>query len=530
MACLEMRKGSKWWYGRWRSRNQLYVRNLAIEIEGKRSNSVSQNGDRRFEASRAKAQAKLNELVEQSKSRRAEELIQTLHVIRTGTRVSTIPIDQMYDRWSKIPRRRGHLSEAYRKMSETFFARFQKYLAEHYPDVQEMGQVTHAMAVAFMAAEESRGLAGRTRNATLSLLKGTFQHLRREGGFIDNPFDGIVTKDEETIHRKPFSAEEIRAIVDAAQQDDICRKLIITGLCTAMRRGDVCQLKWADVNLAKRMLSVKTAKTGERVWIPIFPLLYDELAKLPHNGEYCFPEATHLYQEKPDAINRRLNTVFRAAGFVELDKDGEVRSKGPNIVAPEALAKARTTIEQVDPKKFIRTVRENLLRVFDLYASGLTIKEIIPKLGMSKGSVSTYLSRIEQIAGFPIVRTAKVPVPQPAGVRGYLHEKREGSTRRVNIHGFHALRSTFVTLALTAGVPVELVKAVTGHTLTETVIAHYFHPNQEQMRTALQAAMPRLLMNGAPTRDEQIRQILDAMTPKTLKKDREKVLALLAGG
>jgi integrase len=527
MACLEMRKDSKWWYGRWRARNKLHVVNLDIEIEGKRSSSVSQNGDRRFEASRAKAQAKLNELVEHSKSRRAEELVQTLHVIRTGTRVSTIAIDQMYERWSKISRRRGQLSDAYRKMSETFFARFQKYLAEHYPDVQEMGQVTHAMAVAFMAAEESRGLAGRTRNATLSLLKGAFQHLRREGGFIDNPFDEIVTQDEETIHRKPFSAEELLAIVEAAQPDDVCRNLIITGLCTAMRRGDVCQLKWADVDLAKRMLSVKTAKTGERVWIPIFPLLYDELAKLPHNGDYCFPEASRLYQGKPDAINRRLNTVFRAAGFVELDNDGKVQSKGPNIVTPEALAKARTTIEQVDSAKFTRSVRENLLRVFDLYASGLTIKEIIPKLGMSKGSVSTYLSRIEQIVGFSIVRTAKVTVPQPAGVRGYLHEKRAGSTRRVNIHGFHALRSTFVTLALTAGVPVELVKAVTGHTLTETVIAHYFHPNQEQMRTALQAAMPRLLMNGAPSRDDQIREILKNSTGKSWKQDIAKVLSML---
>ena len=530
MASLEMRKDSKWWYGRWRARNKLHVVNLDIEIEGLRPASVNQTSNRLFEASRARAKAKLIELAQQSKNRRAEELVQTLHEIRTGSRVSTIVIDQVYDRWIKIPRRRGHLSEAYKQVAEAIFSRFRGFLAEQYPDVQEMGQVSHAMAIAFMVAEENRGVAGRTRNSVLSLLKGAFQHLRREGGFIENPFDGIVTKDEETIHRKPFSAEEIRAIVDAAQQDAICRNLIVTGLCTAMRRGDVCQLKWADVNLAKRMISVKTAKTGEQVWVPIFPLLYDELAKLPHDEEYCFPEAARLYQKKPDEVNRRLNAVFRAAGFVELDEEGDVRTSGPNIVAPEALAKAREALGRIDPRKYTRKVRENLLRVFDLYASGLAYNVLAPKLGMSKGSVSTYMTRIEGIIGFPIVRTAKVAAPQAAGVRGYLHVKREGGARRVNIHGFHALRSTFVTLALTAGVPVELVKAVTGHTLTETVIAHYFHPNQEQMRIALQAAMPRLLMNGAPTRDEQIRQILDAMTTKTWKKDREKVLALLAGG
>jgi hypothetical protein len=111
-----------------------------------------------------------------------------------------------------------------------------------------------------------------------------------------------------------------------------------------------------------------------------------------------------------------------------------------------------------------------------------------------------------------------------------LHEKREGSKRRVNVHGFHALRSTFVTLALVAGVPVELVKAVTGHTLTETVIAHYFRPNQEQMRAALQAAMPKLLTNGAPTREEQVRQILDGMTAKTWKRDRDTLRGILDAG
>ena len=107
MASLEMRQSSKWWYGRWRANNRLHVRNLDIEIEGRRPASINETSDRRFEASRAKADAKLAELVQQSKSRRAEELVQTLHEIRTGSRIATITIDQMHDRWARIPRRRG---------------------------------------------------------------------------------------------------------------------------------------------------------------------------------------------------------------------------------------------------------------------------------------------------------------------------------------------------------------------------------------------------------------------------------------
>jgi integrase len=527
MACLEMRKGSKWWYGRWQSSGKLYVRNLDVVIEGKRPASVNTTGDRRFEASRAKALAKLEETIQQAKSRRAEELVQTLHEIRTGSRVGSIAVEQLYDRWVGIPRRRRRIADTYKQWAETVFKRFETFLGAQHPDVKELGQVSHAVAIAFMAAEAGRGVSGRTHNATLGLLKGAFQHLRREGGYVDNPFEGIVTADEETIHRRPFSPEELRAIVDASQNDELCRSLIITGLCTAMRRGDVCQLRWSAVDLAKRAISVKTAKTGEPVWIPIFPMLYDELSRLPHEAEYCFPEAARLYKAKPDELNRRLNTVFRAAGFAELDADGEVKASAPNILPPEVLATAREALEKADPKAFTRKVRGNLLRVFDLYAAGMAYNQIVSELGMSKGSISLYMKRVEKLVGFPVVRTAKVATQEPGEAQKFLHEERTGGARRVNVHGFHALRSTWVTLALTAGVPVELVRTVTGHTLTETVIAHYFRPNQEQMRVALLAAMPSLLTNGAPSRDDEMRDILTKTSAELWAQDSKRLLELL---
>jgi hypothetical protein len=55
---------------------------------------------------------------------------------------------------------------------------------------------------------------------------------------------------------------------------------------------------------------------------------------------------------------------------------------------------------------------------------------------------------------------------------------------------------TWVTLALTAGVPLELVQKVTGHKTTDIVLKHYFRPGQEDFRIALEGAMPKLLTNG----------------------------------
>ena len=55
---------------------------------------------------------------------------------------------------------------------------------------------------------------------------------------------------------------------------------------------------------------------------------------------------------------------------------------------------------------------------------------------------------------------------------------------------------TWVTLALTAGVPLELVQRVTGHKTTDVVLKHYFRPGQEDFRMALEGAMPKLLATG----------------------------------
>ena len=58
---------------------------------------------------------------------------------------------------------------------------------------------------------------------------------------------------------------------------------------------------------------------------------------------------------------------------------------------------------------------------------------------------------------------------------------------------FHSFRVTWVTLALTAGVPLELVQKVTGHKTTDIVLKHYFQPGREDFRQALHSAMPKLL-------------------------------------
>jgi integrase len=109
--------------------------------------------------------------------------------------------------------------------------------------------------------------------------------------------------------------------------------------------------------------------------------------------------------------------------------------------------------------------------------------------------------------------------------RGDIHAEGKGGLRRASVRDFHSFRVTWVTLALTAGVPLELVQKVTGHKTTDIVLKHYFQPGREDFRKALQSAMPKLLTNGQKSPKDEMRELIDAVKPKALRERLLKVWA-----
>lgn len=542
MATLEMRESSKWWYGRWQVGGKRVFTNLRVPIEGKRPTSPGNEGDRRFRISREKAQAKLEELVSDSQTnKQAEALAQVVYKARTGHSLPSLKLDELVGEWADLPRRRQDLGAGYLAICRSHLERFVAHVKQHHPEVEAVSDVTHAMAEAFMAGENARGISGRTYNGVLSLLKSTFKRLRRRAGLVDNPFEDIVSMEQNTVHRIPFTPEELKEILDAVENDDFCRPLIVTGICTAMRRGDVCQLRWRDVDMKRGFITVETSKTGVKVSIPMFELLRNELEKLPRTSEYCFPEQAEVYGAGPDKITKRLRRVFTAAGFGDDADDDADDDKGRGAKASSRPAEALTGAEMTTQgRQRIKScaqsaaVKAKMLQVFDLYMAGKSTAEIAAEMAISKGSVSLHFKRIEEATGFPVVRCRLLK--RIGKARGAVHASRPG-LKRVNQRGFHAFRSTWVTLALTAGVPMDLVRKVTGHTTADTVMTHYFQPGQEAFRKTLMAAMPTLLTGGevALSPEERVKHvldemktILDGMTAKTWKQCRDKLYELRA--
>ena len=400
-----------------------------------------------------------------------------------------------------------------------------------------------------MDAEAKRGVTGKTWNDTLKLLRATFKYLLPAGGI--NPFAGTPTRETETVFRQPFSPEELAAITAAARTDEFIRPIIIVGMCTAMRRGDCCLLDWKDVDLKKQFITVKTSKTGQTVSIPIFPVLYDELAKLRassrHGAGYVFPEQARMYLENPDGITWRVKKVL-AVGLGEAAEDGDETKALPEVSEIEAMKRGENFIAQLQEGE----KRARMAAVFKLYMEGKNIQVVMAEANVSKGSVSGYLNEIQAGIGCQIVRgTSRTGKQGHAGQENLktemaeagLQVERKHGLRRASVRDFHSFRVTWVTLALTAGVPLELVQKVTGHKTTDIVLKHYFQPGREAFRSALNAAMPKLMMNGsglvgqtikAESRNpekpnKKIKEILTRSTAKTWKQDQARVLEMLKG-
>jgi len=418
---LEIQKGrSKWWYGRVTVSGADVVKNLGVQIKGVPPRTLKEHGDAVFERSRAKAQAALEKLQLDLKSKStAEELVQTIHEIRTGSRVASVLLDDISARWKDLPRRHP-LKERYIAQSESWVSRFVAFVEQSHPSIREMAQIQSTMSRTFFHAEEKRGVTAKTYNNTLIFLRSLFHSLRKDAGLAENPFDGIPTREGETVFRRPFSVEELGVLVEKAKEDKFIFPLIVTGMCTAMRRGDCCTLLRESVDMKGGFITVKTSKTGEYVQIPIFPLLKEVLVfalkeQTTPLSTYVFPKLEAQYQSNPDHLTDRVRRVMRAAGFVDPEDAATDEEKG--------------------------------------------------------------------------------------NARGKIHQVRKTGLRKASLRDFHSFRVTWVTLALSAGVPLEIVQKVTGHRTAGIVMKHYFQPGREDFRRTLAGKMPSLLVGGTPKKE-----------------------------
>ncbi|HOC54468.1 MAG TPA: hypothetical protein PKI20_02470 [Verrucomicrobiota bacterium] len=476
------------WYGRFMVNGRRECVNLGVKMTGTppASGRLRDRGDAAFEQSRGAAALRLKQVAAEARTvRDSARLVERLYALKTGKEVREVKLSELETEWAGLARRRA-LADKYAREGRKTLGRLVAFVRSRNRRATDLAHADPETVAAFMQAEKDRGVSGRTWNKKLKLLRSAFRHLLPSGA--PNPFDRLVTREEAMVFRQPFTAAELRAILEAAKDDDFIRPIIVTGMCTAMRRGDCCLLKWKDVDLRGGFVTVKTAKTGGTVSIPIFGRLRDELAKRAekaakklktgklkaeirgpgvgegaarseskayHGEGFVFPEAAAMYRSNPDGITRRVKQVLWAA----LAGGGAPARKGVEVPAEEVRRRGEAYLAGLPAGE--RT--ERLVRVFGLYMDGGSVDQVAKAAGVSQSSVSVYLNEIAAAIGCGVVRWQAGAGSVARALKAddsVLRSARAGGLRRASVRDFHSLRVTWVTLALSAGVPLELVQRV----------------------------------------------------------------------
>ena len=118
-----------------------------------------------------------------------------------------------------------------------------------------------------------------TRNRHLAHLSSMFNKGKEWGLVTDNPTNGIKPLKENGARTRFLDQGEIQTLLTAACSE--FRPILITALHTGMRRGEILNLKWLDVDFQNRIITIQESKSGKKRMIPMDDTLHNNLKILP---------------------------------------------------------------------------------------------------------------------------------------------------------------------------------------------------------------------------------------------------------
>ena len=155
----------------------------------------------------------------------------------------------------------------------------------------------------------------------LAQLRRVLQLAVQSGKLTTNPFqfgDPLIVKAHERGRRRVLSLdEETRLLFRCADERAHLKPIIICALDTGMRAGEIFTLKWSDVDLPKRLLTVRAhnTKTLTERTVPISARLASELKKLWQNR---FDLNQQLVLGIRASVSKAWRTATRKANVLDI--------------------------------------------------------------------------------------------------------------------------------------------------------------------------------------------------------------------
>ncbi|HEX7318877.1 MAG TPA: site-specific integrase [bacterium] len=112
-------------------------------------------------------------------------------------------------------------------------------------------------------------------NREISCVKHMFNKAVQWGYLNNNPLRLVMKFKEPPGRVRYLNEEEINRLIAACNGH--VRSMVIMALNTGMRRGEILNLKWGDVDLRNRVIVCRRTKNNETRMIPVNDVLYAEI-------------------------------------------------------------------------------------------------------------------------------------------------------------------------------------------------------------------------------------------------------------
>jgi len=302
MASIHQRPRSPYWHasylgpdGRWILRStKQQDRNAALAVA--------------MEFERASKLARRGELVE---AQAREVLKDIMKRADMGETLRGVSIKSHFDTWlaSKQDRKSKGTGERYGVAVDEFLKTLGKRASK------PLTTLTAAAVQRFLAHRTAKGLAPKTVNVDVKIIRGALNAARRQGLIPTNPAEAVELPEAVGMERGTFTPAEVKMLVDTAEGE--WKLLIMLAYFTGARLSDCCRMQWEGVDLTEETLTYTQAKTGAKVTAPLHPDLLARLNKLAGTDKpevFILPHMANLRPGGRHGLSETFKNIMRKAG------------------------------------------------------------------------------------------------------------------------------------------------------------------------------------------------------------------------
>ena len=206
------------------------------------------------------------------------------------------------------------------KRSERAYRGYVKNLLSFFGEDILISEITPSMINQFKVSRRKEGVKPGTINRDLSILKNSFNIAVKQWEWVDsNPATKIPMEKEPQGRVRFLTDEEFDRLCDACPE--WLRDIVLTARHTGMRKENILSLKWNQVDLFRRVITLEHTKNDERLSVPINDTLmelFKRLSKVRHiKSQYVFFHPNAMKKSAKGTFNGKryyeVKTSFREA-------------------------------------------------------------------------------------------------------------------------------------------------------------------------------------------------------------------------